>query len=74
MNDLKFAFRQLLMSPGFTAVAALMLAPPHRSEHRGVQCCEAGAVPGSSPGRAANVGSDSANSRGSHDMQVNTLD
>jgi len=26
MNDLKFAFRQLLKSPGFTAVAGLTLA------------------------------------------------
>src|SRR5438045_7270616 len=26
MNDLKFAFRQLLKNPGFTAVAALTLA------------------------------------------------
>jgi hypothetical protein len=26
MNDLKFAFRQLLMNPGFTTVAVLMLA------------------------------------------------
>src|SRR5439155_10801516 len=26
MNDLKFAFRQLLKYPGFTAVAVLMLA------------------------------------------------
>jgi len=27
MNDLKFAFRQLLRNPGFTAVAVLTLAP-----------------------------------------------
>ncbi|HTH49173.1 MAG TPA: hypothetical protein VMB21_16775, partial [Candidatus Limnocylindria bacterium] len=26
MNDLKFAFRQLLKSPGFTAVAVLSMA------------------------------------------------
>ena len=26
MNDLKFAFRQLLKNPGFTAVAVLTLA------------------------------------------------
>jgi len=26
MNDLKFAFRQLLTNPGFTAVAVLTLA------------------------------------------------
>ena len=26
MNDLKFAFRQLLKNPGFTALAVLMLA------------------------------------------------
>ena len=26
MNDLRFAFRQLLKQPGFTAVAALTLA------------------------------------------------
>jgi len=26
MNDLKFAFRQLLKNPGFTAVAVLILA------------------------------------------------
>ncbi len=26
MNDLKFAFRQLLKNPGFTAVTVLMLA------------------------------------------------
>jgi putative ABC transport system permease protein len=26
MNDLKFAFRQLLRNPGFTAVAVLTLA------------------------------------------------
>jgi hypothetical protein len=26
VNDLKFAFRQLLKNPGFTAVAALTLA------------------------------------------------
>jgi putative ABC transport system permease protein len=26
MNDLKFAFRQLLKDPGFTSVAALTLA------------------------------------------------
>jgi hypothetical protein len=26
MNDLKFAFRQLLKNPGFTAVAVLRLA------------------------------------------------
>ncbi len=36
MNDFKFAFRQLLKNPGFTAVALLTLAlglPVRRTKH-----------------------------------------
>ncbi len=32
MNDLKFAFRQLLKNPGFTAVAVLSLSLTEISE------------------------------------------
>ena len=33
MNDLRFAFRQLLRNPGFTAVAVLTLALGIAGEH-----------------------------------------